>query len=887
MEKKYTDTKYSPLHKNSLKTKDLLTLTSLGGNIEFKDKPLDENRTSESEKASNSKESPDQIPVKVLGQNSLPSLGHIDYCLFDKTGTLTTANFRVKALFTKTKFYNIDMNILKDKIKGFRPELSKTGSLPGDLKDNDINPKPNQDLIPTFQEIGEERNPVVSTPTTKPYKFKQSLEKSRKLSIMKNETNTDVDGPLMTSHSPTTHRGLKVETDSSHILNLSPLHNNYQKENMTTELINVQTEESLSPDLFKRRDIKPIGLTQEIKLIKREEYSRMISGGNGDKSSSPGKERLYAKYSMMSVDNEGDNIPNEIDYFNDCSNEGEVEVQDFTRALAICHNARSKHSGTKHVHEYTYESPYPDELALLELGALSGKTFLHSNRPDNPSKYTVKEGDPTKVFKILGVNDFSYSRKRFSIVSQIEGEEDAMIYVKGSAISMKSVLRLEENEAILYESIIKNLQNQGYKVVIFAGRKMQEDEAKSFHKKYQSYKMSLYSQNDEFETLANEVEAGLQLIGIVALEDELRADAREVVKKLKDADIKVWMLTGDNQENATNVANLTKMITPDMEIHSLRFDNVDDGKAVIRNVLNTIKKHFKEEEIESPTYKYATLKSFKTSFRRKYLMGVTIDGDSLDIILADSYLAANFAFICALSTTVIGYKVTPNQKRAMALMAKKRFHGSPTIMAIGDGQNDKLMLQIADVGLELRANDGVTPNNAGDIQITCLKVIPELLFVDGRDISRKLGKTVNFMFYKSVLIGVPIFLSNIHNQATGAPLFDSVLVFLYSFLFSFFPIIFYGILDKGEPREILLKFPALYLDGRIKKYRAWIFFLVHAIIESAIHGIIVFEIVMFAVQLGFSRKGHTSDLGMASLVQYYSIVIISSLKVILKFNFNP
>ena len=887
MEKKYKDHQCSPLDKHSNKAISPASITSLG-NIDLKDRPLDENKISEGERIPSLKDNPDKIPVKVLCQSSLPSLGHIDYCLFDKTGTLTTANFRVKALFTKTKYYHIDINTLKDKVRGAKPELSKTGSLPEDPKDNqlvvNVNPLPIQEPIPTFQEVGEEQHPVRTTSTGKEYKFKDDLESRIKLSTIRNETvNTDVDVPLIIPdllNSPKEH---KTEEASSPPLNFSPLYDHNQKENHETELIDIQTEGNLSPDSFKRREIKPVGLTQEIKLIKREEYTRMISG-KPEKSSSPGKDQLYTKYSIISVDNEGENIPNETDYYNDCCNEGENEIQDFTRALAICHSARSRYTETKHALEtkYIYESPYPDELALLELAAMSGKTFLVSNRPDNPSKYTVKEGDTTKAFKILGVNDFSYTRKRFSIVSQVEEEEDAMIYVKGPAIGMKSALRLEENETILYDSIIKNLQSQGYKVVVFAGRKMEEDEAKNFYKKYQSYKMSLYSQNDELETLAKEVETGLQLIGIVALEDELRTDAIDVVKKLKDADIKVWMLTGDNQENATNVANLTKMTSPDMSVYSLRFDNADDGKAMIRNILNSIKKHLKEEEVESPTYKYSTLISFKTSFRKKYLMGVTIDGDSLDIILADSYLATNFAFICALSTTVIGYKVTPNQKRAMTLMVKRRFHGAPTIMAIGDGQNDKLMLQTADISLELRANDGVIPNNAGDIQINCLKVIPELLFVDGRDISRKLGKTVHFMFYKSVLIAVPIFLSNIHNQSTGAPLFDSMFIFLYSFLFSFFPVIFYGILDKGEPREILLKFPALYVDGRIKKYRAWIVFLIHSIIESAIHGIIVFEIVMFAVQSGFSKEGHTSDLGMASLVQYYSILIISSLKVLFK-----
>ena len=46
--------------------------------------------------------------------------------------------------------------------------------------------------------------------------------------------------------------------------------------------------------------------------------------------------------------------------------------------------------------------------------------------------------------------------------------------------------------------------------------------------------------------LAESVESDLLLIGCTAVEDMLREDVPKVISNFKEANIKVWMLTGDN-----------------------------------------------------------------------------------------------------------------------------------------------------------------------------------------------------------------------------------------------------------------------------------------------------------------------------------------------------
>lgn len=814
--------------------------------------------------------------IKILDQSALPNLGHVDYCLLDKTGTLTNANYRIRDIYTKSRFYQVDFEKLSAKVKIQKGNTKVTFM-------QTISNEKRAHTVPTLQEVGEEGGHMQSSSPSKAYKFKDDIEANIRL------TSPD---RLNTSSSPINKKqdtgaillfGKRTtQTEEEPDAVLSPLQENlHTEQGLLTEggddnktPIHFETQESVRP-LFStaRKQEQDIELVTKHKRDNTEPES--LKKIEPPSPYSPNKNPSLSYLGTTPRNDERNFLKeklNENQYLHDCYVSHDRDVDQFTRCLALCHAARSKYTDEK----YVYESSHPEDIPLLELGALSGKSFMVSNRPDNPSKYTVLEEDKVYDYKILGVNDFSYGRKRFSIVTKAGENEPAIIYAKGTALGMKSALQLDELEQTYFDALVNRLQKKGYKVVVLAGRELESEESDNFYKKYQSCKMSLYSQTDELESLAKEVETRLKLIGVVALEDELRPDALQTVQTLKQADIKTWMVTGDNQENAMNICYLSRLINKDTEVFNCTFDNVENAKALIRTTLNNIKKHYSDGELDGPTGKVS---GFKTIYTKKFDFAVSIDGESLDLVFSDKYVKANFTFLCALANSVIGYRLSPSNKTALISMIKRGFKGSPTVLAVGDGHNDKLMLERADISLELRANIDALPVNAGDIQIKSLSVIKELLLVDGRDVSDKTEKVLHFMFYKSLVLGFPLFLFSLDSASTGSPLFDYMFIFLYSFLFTFVPTLVYGTCDRGEDREVLLAFPALYLDGKIKKGRAWLNFLIQSLVEGIIHGIVVYEIVTYAVLVTLSKEGYTPDFYMSSVIQFYALVTIVNLKV--------
>ena len=57
------------------------------------------------------------------------------------------------------------------------------------------------------------------------------------------------------------------------------------------------------------------------------------------------------------------------------------------------------------------------------------------------------------------------------------------------------------------------------------------------------------------------IEKDLQLVGGTAIEDKLQEDVDVCIHKLKQAGIKIWVLTGDKIETAINIGFSCKLLT--------------------------------------------------------------------------------------------------------------------------------------------------------------------------------------------------------------------------------------------------------------------------------------------------------------------------------------
>lgn len=101
------------------------------------------------------------------------------------------------------------------------------------------------------------------------------------------------------------------------------------------------------------------------------------------------------------------------------------------------------------------------------------------------------------------------------------------------------------------------------------------------------------------DELAVELEKDLTLLGATAVEDALQVNVKETITRLLQADIKVWMITGDKRETAENIGLMAGIITHDMKtfyIKDINKNNFRNKASALREKVSNYRK-FGEKQI--------------------------------------------------------------------------------------------------------------------------------------------------------------------------------------------------------------------------------------------------------------------------------------------------
>ena len=91
--------------------------------------------------------------------------------------------------------------------------------------------------------------------------------------------------------------------------------------------------------------------------------------------------------------------------------------------------------------------------------------------------------------------------------------------------------------------------------------------------------------------VASKIEQDLTLLGATAIEDKLQDGVPECIEQLIEANIKVWVLTGDKQETAINIGHACRLLSHVSEADSLIEIDAKSSQATIHD----IERHAKQE----------------------------------------------------------------------------------------------------------------------------------------------------------------------------------------------------------------------------------------------------------------------------------------------------
>jgi phospholipid-translocating ATPase len=286
------------------------------------------------------------------------------------------------------------------------------------------------------------------------------------------------------------------------------------------------------------------------------------------------------------------------------------------------------------------------------------------------------------------------------------------------------------------------------------------------------------------------LENDLELLGVTGVEDKLQPHVKPSLELLRNAGIKIWMLTGDKVETARCVAISSKLVSRGQYIHTIAGLKRREAALEALSMLDT-----------QPN------------------AALLIDGQSLALYLQHHRDA--FISLAVTLPAVIACRCSPTQKADVALLI--RAYTKKRVACIGDGGNDVSMIQAADVGVGIVGKEGRQASLAADFSITQFAHLTKLLVWHGRNSYKRSAKLAQFVIHRGLIIAICQTVFSIASEFEPIALYRDWLLVGYATVYTMMPV-FSLVLDRDVDEGLANLYPELYKElttGRNLSYRTF------------------------------------------------------------------
>lgn len=249
-------------------------------------------------------------------------------------------------------------------------------------------------------------------------------------------------------------------------------------------------------------------------------------------------------------------------------------VRDVVLALALCHNVTPTTEEENGELVTTYQASSPDEIAIVRWTENVGLRLLQRDRESMTLQF-CENGNIVVRVRILNVFPFTSEGKRMGIVVKFyhgsesnatEDDNEIWFYQKGADTVMASIVAandwLEEETA--------NMAREGLRTLVVGRKKLSPQTYQEFSTKHSQASLALHNRDNAVAEVVKEyLERDLELLGVTGVEDKLQKDVKPSLELLRNAGIKIWMLTGDKVETARCVAVSSKLVARGQYVHTI------------------------------------------------------------------------------------------------------------------------------------------------------------------------------------------------------------------------------------------------------------------------------------------------------------------------------
>ncbi|CAA7402088.1 unnamed protein product [Spirodela intermedia] len=503
------------------------------------------------------------------------------------------------------------------------------------------------------------------------------------------------------------------------------------------------------------------------------------------------------------------------------------DVVRFLTVMSICNSVVPTKSPSG---EISYKAQSQDEDALVNAAAHLHMVFVNRNG----NVLEVNFNASAVRYELLDALEFTSDRKRMSVVVRDCQNGNILLLSKGAD---EAILPFASNGQQIrsFSDAVEQYAQSGLRTLCLAWRELNEDEYTEWSLMFKEANSTLVDREWKLAEVCQRLEHDLEILGVTAIEDHLQDGVPETIETLRKAGINFWMLTGDKQSTAIQIALSCNFIAPEPKGQLLLINGRTEDE-VLRSLERVLL-----------TMRIATSEPKEVAF--------VVDGWALEIALR--HYKEIFTELADLSRTAICCRVTPSQKAQLVELLKSREYRT---LAIGDGGNDVRMIQQADIGVGISGREGLQAARAADYSIGKFRFLTRLILVHGRYSYNRTAFLSQYSFYKSLLICFIQILFSFISGISGTSLFNSVSLMAYNIFYTSIPVLT-SVLDKDLSEKTVMQHPQILFycqAGRLlnpSTFAGWFG-------RSLFHASVVFLITIHSYA---NEKSEMEELSMVAL----------------------
>ena len=538
-----------------------------------------------------------------------------------------------------------------------------------------------------------------------------------------------------------------------------------------------------------------------------------------------------------------------------------VVIDHFMHMLALCNDVlvgRDEENPSVPV----YKAASPDEYCLV----VAGRQFGFQLRSADESSKTMEnalQDDPLRMedYEVLNSFEFDSDRKRQSVILRFPNGAIIM-YCKGADSVILERLSPASHFVEQTTQALDIFAQEGLRTLAFAMKQIPPEVYGEWFQRFKLASVATEGRAKLIDSLADEIERDLFLVGATAIEDKLQEGVPEAITTMQRGNLRIWILTGDKWDTAINIGFACSLLQNEFQMSKIRMLDKDGdrlrGKS--REEQFDIQRKHVEVLVQCELVKAENWRKINKPY------AVIIDGESLHFAL-ENPIREKFRELGMHSKAVVCCRVSPDQKAQVVSVVNDRFATKKTTpqtdeqleeartflkkrseemkefkksgkesknvedilllevnkkekvfttLGIGDGANDVKMIKQANIGVGIQGEEGMQASMSSDFSFGQFRFLTRLLFIHGRFNYQRVCGFLGYFFYKNITLTMTQLWFNFYAGFSGSVFHEAWHSSLFNVIFTSIPVLVYAIFDRDFLQEdtILKRAPELYEEGQ-------------------------------------------------------------------------